>query len=284
MRPKVQLSLDFSDYRGGPVAEWLAAKGFEAKEDAQDEDKLRLGVDDGALVLAAKEPVFGLLVNEELDLEDYSRLRIEWGVQQFPKGASYDDGVNNEAVMVMVFFGDETRDSGSLFVPDIPYFIGFFLCSDDRTGHPYVGRYHQENGRYICLDRPAPGETVISELEVARAFELLFGAPEAPPISGIAISSDTSSSEGNGRINRLRQSDPGDGVRQSRYRSEPSVGLLTGLLQPLQQIGRIRELRDPLLPHLTRLRVIALPLIVIAEIGVRVDVFAFWRGRFLFPR
>jgi hypothetical protein len=195
---KVALSLDFSDYGGGPVDEWLAAKGFEPKEDAQDRAKLDVDVGGGALVLEAKEQVFGLLVNQGLDVREYSTIRIEWGVTQFPEGASYDAGVNNEAVMVIVFFGHDTLDSGSLFVPDMPYFIGFFLCDSDRTGHPYVGRFHQESGRYICLDRPTLGETIVSELQVATAFRALFSAEEALPISGIAISSDTSSTDGNG--------------------------------------------------------------------------------------
>jgi len=33
--------------------------------------------------------------------------------------------------MVYVFFGHEKYSSGSMFVPDSPYFIGFFLCPNE---------------------------------------------------------------------------------------------------------------------------------------------------------
>jgi hypothetical protein len=96
--------IDFSDYEEGSIEEWLEKKGFES-------------VDPGK----------------------YSKVKIEWGVIKYPKGASYEGKVNNEALLVLVFFGDEKISSGHLTIPDSPYFIGLFLGRHDKVNKAYKG-------------------------------------------------------------------------------------------------------------------------------------------------
>jgi hypothetical protein len=188
----VVYGIDFAGFVGGPVLGWLEARGFLPKQDAGNSNRVVYSIARDTLMLETRSRAFGLLLNET-DVRDYSRIRIEWGVDAFPQGASYENGIRSEAVMVYVFFGKERHASGSLFVPDSPYFIGLFLCESGTTDHPFTGRYHQASGRFVCVDRPSPGAPVTTEYPIAEAFTRIFGKHTAPDISGFAIAIDTSS-------------------------------------------------------------------------------------------
>lgn len=191
--------IDFSDYEEGSIEKWLEKKGFELKEAAEDRKKLDLDVDEGALFLEAKKPLMALIVKESVDPGKYSKVKIEWGVVKYPKGASYEGKVNNEALLVLVFFGDDKISSGHLTIPDSPYFIGLFLGRHDKVNKPYKGNYYHEGGRFVCLGNPKPGETIISEFDLADAFKRYFQKDEVPTISRVALEIDTTSSADDGR-------------------------------------------------------------------------------------
>jgi len=196
--PQVVHNLDLSDYAGNSVDAWLQSKGLKFEADAANRDMLNLSVSDGALTLEAKEALRGILRQNPLHLKRYSKIRIEWGVLKYPKGASYEKDVRNESIMVLVFFGEEKISSGHFISPDLPYFIGFYLCQDDRLNVPYKGKYYQEGGRYVCVGSPQPGETVVSEFNLVQAFHAYFDKSDLPPISGIALEVDTTSSADGG--------------------------------------------------------------------------------------
>lgn len=187
-------TLNLSDYAGNSVDEWLQSKGLKFEADAANRDMLNLSVSDGALTLEAREALRGILRQNPLHLKRYSKIRIEWGVLKYPKGASYEKDVRNESIMVLVFFGEEKISSGHFISPDLPYFIGFYLCQDDQLNVPYKGKYYQEGGRYVCVGSPQPGETVVSEFDLVQAFHTYFDKSDLPPISGIALEVDTTSS------------------------------------------------------------------------------------------
>ena len=188
--------VDFSGFPGGSVLKWLGSKGFQPKQDASNARRVVYSVSQGNLVLETKTHAFGILLNE-MDVRDYSRVRIEWGVDAYPPGASYEKGIRSEGAMVYVFFGKERHASGALFVPDSPYFIGLFLCESERTNEPFKGRYYHAGGRFICVDRPPPGATVTTDFPIAEAFARIFGK-EAPDVSGFGIAIDTASAKGGG--------------------------------------------------------------------------------------
>ena len=50
----------------------------------------------------------------------------------------------------MIFFGDENQESGSVFIPDIPYFLALFLGEKERPGKAYLANYWQKGGRYFA--------------------------------------------------------------------------------------------------------------------------------------
>jgi hypothetical protein len=188
---KISYFIDFTDYEEGSVEKWLEAKGFEFKRDAADRKKLDLEVDDNGLVLDIKKGMLGIILNERVDLEEFSTLRLEWGVIQYPEGANYEKGIRNEALLVVVFFGYDKISSGHFAIPNAPYFIGFFLGKEEQAGKAYIGQYFQKGGRYVCLGNPRPGETVISEYDLKAAFKRKYEKDEIPVISGIALAIDT---------------------------------------------------------------------------------------------
>jgi len=203
---KVNFLIDFSDYSEGSVEEWLREKGFEFERDARDRKKLDLDVKDDALILESKVRLRGSLINEGVDLEEFSSVKIEWGINTYPQDASYESKVNNEALMVIIFFGYDKISSGHFLIPNAPYFIGLFLGKDDEVNKPYLGRYFKKAGRYVCLGNPKPGETVISEFDLVSTFQTYFEKDEVPIISGIALAVDTSRSGYGGKASAFIKS------------------------------------------------------------------------------
>jgi hypothetical protein len=191
--------IDFSDYTEGPVEEWLQAKGFRLEQGAEDPALLALSIHEGALVLEAKGPVKGFLVNQDVQLEKVSKIRIHWGIIKYPKNASYERQVNNEALMLYIFFGQDKVPSGHFAIPALPFFIGLFLGQEEQLNTPYKGRYFQESGRFVCVGNPNPYETVISEFDLIAAFQTYFRRGDVPMISGITLGIDTFSSGDKGK-------------------------------------------------------------------------------------
>lgn len=190
-------SEDFSGYKSGSVLKWLGTKGFQPKQDATNASKISYAIEGGILQLEAKQRAMGLLINET-NFFEATDIRIDWGVNAFPPGASYEKGVRSESIMVYVFFGDKKISSGSMLVPDSPYFIGLMLCESGRTDYPYTGRYFKAGGRYVCVNQTTAGTPMVSGFPIAEAFQKYFGQTQTPPISGFAISIDTDSAKGPG--------------------------------------------------------------------------------------
>jgi len=189
--------VDFSGFVGGSVLSWLGGKGFEPKQDASNARRVVYTASPRELTLETRARAFGLLLNE-MDVQDAARVQIEWGVDTFPPGASYERGVRAEAIMLYIFFGKERHASGSLFIPDSPYFLALYLCESEATNTPFRGRYHHASGRFICVDRPQLGATVATDFPIAETFKRVFGKTEVPDISGIGLAIDTANVSGSG--------------------------------------------------------------------------------------
>jgi hypothetical protein len=194
--------IQFSDYQEGSEEDWLLGKGFKFEQDARRRDRIDLEVGEGRLLIEAKRAAFGFMPNETVNVPAFNYVEIDWGVDQFPEGASYEQGVRNEALMVVFFLGDERQPSGALYIPDSPYFIALFLChGDDRVDHPYMGAYYKKSGRYVCSERPAAGEMVTTSFNLMEAYRSYFDkeGDDDPAISGIALALDTKKAAGGGR-------------------------------------------------------------------------------------
>jgi hypothetical protein len=184
-------SIDFADYAGGSIEAWLRTKGFRLEHGAVDAAELALSHKAGALVFEAKQPVRGFVVNDQVKLEHFSTVRITWGIIKYPTGASYERKINNEALMVYISFGEDDVASGHILIPPRPYFIGLFLCQEERLHTPYTGKFFHEGGRFVCLGHPPPSETVTSEFDLRTAFQTYFDKTDVPMISGISLGVDT---------------------------------------------------------------------------------------------
>ncbi len=192
----------FTDYTEGSIEDWLQAKGFQFQEDSRRRDYIDLDIGPHGLVLEAKRRAFGIMPNESVNVPEFTHIEIDWGVSRFPVGASYEQGVRNEALMVIVFMGDERQPSGSMFIPDSPYFVGLFLChNDDKKDHPYVGSYFKKGGRYVCADTPTEGVTVTSRFDLLEAYRTYFDKDrdDDPAISGLALALDTKNADAGGK-------------------------------------------------------------------------------------
>lgn len=196
---KVNFMIDFTDYEDGSVEKWLEAKGFQFERDARDRKKLDLEVGEEGLILDIRKSMLGIIVNEGVDLEEFTSIRLEWGVSNYPEGVSYEEGTRNEALMVIVFFGYDKISSGHYLIPNTPYFIGFFLGKEEKVGEGYVGSYFKKSGRYVCLGNPKEGDTVISEYNLVEAFKRKYKKDEVPLISGIALTMDTTKAKNQGK-------------------------------------------------------------------------------------
>jgi len=198
---KLIYSITFSDYEEGSLEAWLLAKGFQFERDAKRRNLIDLDVGDNGLVLNTQRKALGLFPNESVNLDNFTAVEIDWGVTKHPSGASYEQGVRNEAIMLIVFMGDERQPSGSIFIPDSPYFVGLFICSgDDRINHPYVGSYFKKSGRYVCVDQPDLGTLTTSRFSLIDAYREYFDKEndDDPGVSGIALALDTKNASDQG--------------------------------------------------------------------------------------
>ncbi|MCP4341821.1 MAG: hypothetical protein GY799_23800 [Desulfobulbaceae bacterium] len=194
--------ISFNDYETGSEEDWLKGKGFELKEDAQRRNLIDLEIKNDSLVIEARRRAFGIMPNESVNVPEFTYVEIDWGIDKFPKGASYEQGVRNESIMLVIFMGDERQSSGSMFIPDSPYFVGLYLChGDDRVDFPYVGSYFKKGGRYVCGDRPALGEMVTTRFNLLEAYRSYFDKErdDDPAISGLAMALDTKKAGGGGK-------------------------------------------------------------------------------------
>lgn len=195
---KVILSIDFSDYAGGSLDEWLKSKGFRFDRGAKNRTLIELLFEKDSLIIKTHKHARGFITNESINLKEFSTVRVEWGIIKYPKNASYERKNNNEALGIYIFFGYDRLPSGLFLIPKSPYFISFFLNENDKINMPYQGRYYRRGGRFVCLGNPKPYETIISEFDLVNAFQTYFNK-EVPVISGISLGIDTSSSGDGGK-------------------------------------------------------------------------------------
>ncbi len=184
----------FSDYETGSIDAWLSTKGFQFERDMKRRNRVDLDIEPDGLAIETHGKVFGMMQSESVNLPEFGFVEIDWAVDKHPEGASYEQGLRNEAIMVIVFMGDERQPSGSMFIPNSPYFIGLFLCSgDDKRDHPYIGSYFKKSGRYVCTDSPALGQVVTSRFNLLEGYRNYFDKErdDNPGISGISVSVDT---------------------------------------------------------------------------------------------
>jgi hypothetical protein len=190
-------SVDFSTQKPGPAASWLKQHGFESKLGFE---SLHPTFGNGALELSTDRPGAGLCVHDfpkGKALKGVKKLRIVWGVNQFPEGADWERGIDRLAIGLIVSFGYEQLPSGLPFgIHPEPYFICPFIGSKEIEGKAYAGKYFKQGGRYLCVKSRKPGAPLVTELNLDHLFKSLFNKTETPPVSAFGIQMNTKDTKG----------------------------------------------------------------------------------------
>ena len=191
--------LDFSN-ASGDVKGWFEKINWVFQKDIEE---MNLRFEGGKLVFEPTKDALGVMMRD-FDPKDYlhhvTKVRIEWGVDQYPLGADWSGPVDQtrntrEAISFMIFFGEKKLNSGFFLAPDLPYFISLFLGKDERPDQVYLGNYWQEGGRYLCI--PCDGEsekTYVTEINISDKFIELFDKKPLP-ITALGIEVDVQKTE-----------------------------------------------------------------------------------------
>ncbi|OYW30770.1 MAG: hypothetical protein B7Z47_03160 [Chthoniobacter sp. 12-60-6] len=192
----VLYKIDFSTAPPGDAMPWLKANKFEFKLDFED---LHPRIENGALRISTDVAMAGVAGIELKDREIHGakKLRIIWGVDHFPEGADWDNGVNRLAIGVMVSFGHERLSSGLPFgIYAAPCFICPFIGSKEAEGKVYTGRFWKLGGRYISCNTQKTGDVLTTEMDIDKKFQELFGKTPAPFVSAFGIQMNSKSTKG----------------------------------------------------------------------------------------
>ena len=188
--------VDFSTQPDGDAVAWLTRQGFEFHLRAH---ALAPRFERGRLVLETATETAGVFVRK-LHVPGVRRLRVHWGVDRYPQGADWAKGVYRVPIAIMVSFGEDKVASGSLFVPNAPYFLSVFLGEHEQEGRAYTARYYQQGGWYFCQPCGVPpGQTVVTEFDLARHFTEQFPPRVLPPVSSVGVQMNTTDTTGGAR-------------------------------------------------------------------------------------
>ncbi len=186
-------SIDFTGQPEGEARTWLREQGFELRMSA---NELSPRFSDRGLVLSTEDAITGLFA-KELRLTGADRVRVTWGVDRYPEGANWEKGTYRVPVAIMIAFGKKEIASGSLFVPNVPYFISLFLSKNAEPGKGYTANYYHKGGRYFCAPcSPPAGEAVTTTFDMSETFKRTFDKKQVPPITGFSFQMNTKNTRG----------------------------------------------------------------------------------------
>ncbi len=194
----VIFTIDFSHQPPGSAQPWLQQDGFSFWLDA---NLLNPRFEDRALVLSTDGQAAGMIGKQftpEAYLDHVKRVRIEWGVHQYPIGADWENGINRVPIAIILTFGTQKWSSGIFpgFKPS-PYFLSPFIGFKEEEDKEYIGKYYRKGGRYYCVasgDRT--GQTIITDFEVDARFKNAFKESSTPPITSFAFQMNTKDTQG----------------------------------------------------------------------------------------
>ncbi len=195
---KIVHVIDFSGNSNGSAVSWLKERGFELQLDAK---KLNPRFENDTLVISTDGEMaglFGLQLQQQNFIHNVKRVEIVWGVNKYPRGANWNEGINSVPIAVMLSFGTEKLSSGlPLGIYAAPYFLSPFIGQAEEMDRMYVGKLWKEGGRYFCVasgDRP--GTVITTDFEVDEKFRTTFKHDKIPPITGIAFQANTNNTQG----------------------------------------------------------------------------------------
>ena len=191
-------TIDFTGQQNGSAVEWLKDNGFEFELAG---NELNPRFENNALVISTNKELVGLFGRTFAEpdfIHDVKRIEIVWGVNKYPEGADWENGINSVPIAVMFSFGTEKLSSGlPLGIQAAPYFMSPFIGLDEPQDKMYVGRLWREGGRYFCVATgDQSGNIIITNFEVDDRFREVFGHDTTPPVTGFAVQKNTGNTQG----------------------------------------------------------------------------------------
>ena len=190
--------IDFTGKADGDAVSWLEKQGFEFELNAK---KLNPRFENDALVLSADSEMaglFGLRFAQQDFIYGAKRVEIVWGVNKYPEGADWDNGINSVPIAIMLSFGTEKLSSGlPLGIKSAPYFLSPFIGQNEAQDKIYLGKLWREGGRYFCVaSGNQSGKTITTDFEVDNRFKSTFNRDKTPPITALAFQKNTNNTQG----------------------------------------------------------------------------------------
>jgi len=195
---KVIHAIDFTGQKNGSAISWLKNQGFEFELNAIE---LNPRFENDALVISTGNKVaglFGLKFKQRDFIHNTKRVEIVWGVNKYPHGADWENGVNSIPIAIMLSFGTKKLSSGlPLGIKSAPYFLSPFIGKKEQLDKMYIGRLWREGGRYFCVaSGDHSGKTITTDFEIDERFKLAFNQSSTPPITAFAFQKNTNNTEG----------------------------------------------------------------------------------------
>lgn len=195
---KIIRVIDFTGQANGSAVSWLKEQGFEFELDAK---KLNPRFENDALVLSTDSEMaglFGLKFAQQDFIQGAKRVEIVWGVNKYPEGADWNNGINSVPIAVMLSFGTEKLSSGlPLGIKSAPYFLSPFIGQKEEQDKMYTGKLWREGGRYFCVaSGDQSGKTITTDFEVDERFKSTFNRDQTPPITAFAFQKNTQNTLG----------------------------------------------------------------------------------------
>ncbi len=192
----VLYSLDFTKQKDGDAKAWLRSKGFKFLLDANAFSMKFSGEKLLISTMGNKAAMIGVKLPAGKHLKKIGSVKIEWGVDRFPKGANWASGNNRLAIGALFLLGTEKLSSGLPFgLNDAPYFLGPFIGEKEVVGKQYLGKLYKEGGRYHCISNKSGGTTVVTHFNIDQKFNQAFKKP-TPSLTAFAFQMNTKNTSG----------------------------------------------------------------------------------------
>ncbi|SEQ84990.1 Protein of unknown function [Nitrosomonas sp. Nm51] len=195
---KVIHEIDFTGQDEGSALSWLKQQGFEFELNAK---ALNPRFENDALVISTQNEavgLFGLQLAQQDFIHNVKRVEIVWGVNRYPEGADWNNGINSVPIAVMLSFGTKKLPSGlPLGIKSAPYFLSPFIGKQEEKDKMYTGKLWREGGRYFCVaSGDQSGKIITTDFEVDERFRTVFNQEKTPPITALAFQKNTSNTQG----------------------------------------------------------------------------------------
>ncbi|NPA66294.1 MAG: hypothetical protein GXO11_05360 [Epsilonproteobacteria bacterium] len=192
------LQIDFQDAPNMQNAlPYLEKKGFSFKFNKED---FLFSIHNKILYIESKKQsavLFGMLFSKK-QMVPITKVTIDWGVQQFPEGASWERGNNRLAIGLILVFGNKKLPSGIGFLaPKVPTFLAPFIGEKEKLHKRYFGKLYKNGGRYYCVSN-TKGKLLHTIFEIASKYQKEFHTTP-PPLSAFAFQMNTKDTTSNAK-------------------------------------------------------------------------------------